>query len=454
MKDFLFDDFDEVSAKEWKQRIQYDLKGADYNETVVWKSPEGIHVKPFYHQDDFTEKPDAIPGHPSHWLIAQTIFVDDEKIANKLAIDALNRGAESIIFKAEKTFDINLLHHNIPFEEGKLIFNLNFSDEDFFDELIAFLKNNNVNYLIQFDPIGQLVQSGNWFKNQKTDFGLVEKFLVKDSDVIGVNLETIQNSGATIVQQLAYGLAHANEYLNRFAGEFPKLKMSFRFAMGSNYFFEISKLRAFRKLYAILAREYGISSTCTILAGPSKRNKTIYDYNVNMLRTTTECMSAVLGGADVVSNLAYDAIFHKSNEFGERISRNQLLILKEESYFDVVSNPADGAYYIEKITDELAEKALVIFKEIEKSGGYLKQLGEGVIQKKIKESAEKEQELFNAGALKLLGTNFHENPMDRMKNNLELFPFLKQNPVKTLIEPIIPRRLAEGQEQERLNKEE
>jgi len=266
-----------------------------------------------------------------------------------------------------------------------------------------------------------------------------------------------QNAGANIVQQLAYGLAHVNEYLNHFNNEDlsqnSNITPTFKVACGTNYFFEISKLRALRKLYAVLAKEYGIKNTCHIIAMPSKRNKTLYDYNVNMLRTTTECMSAILGGADTIYNLPYDVLYHKNNEFAERISRNQLLILKAESHFDTVSNPADGTYYIEILTNELAEKALQLFKEIEASGGFLKQLKEGIIQKKIDDSAQKEQKQFDAKELVLVGTNNFINSMDAMKEQLELFPFLKVKSRKTLIKPIIERRLSETIEQERLNNE-
>jgi methylmalonyl-CoA mutase len=164
-------------------------------------------------------------------------------------------------------------------------------------------------------------------------------------------------------------------------------------------------------------------------------------------------MSAVLGGANSISNMPYDALYHKDNEFGDRIARNQLLILKHESYFDKVSNPADGAYYIEALTEQLAEKALLLFKEIEKKGGFITQLIEGNIQKKISESASKEQELFDSGKEILLGTNKYPNKNDKMKHDLELFPFVKQKPRKTLIIPIIEKRLAEKLEQERLSQE-
>jgi methylmalonyl-CoA mutase len=261
-----------------------------------------------------------------------------------------------------------------------------------------------------------------------------------------------------MIQQLAYGLAHANEYLNHFKDIFAtkdpdSFILNFKLAMGPNYFFEIAKIRALRHLYRTLASEYGITLDCHILAVPSLRNMSIYDYNNNMLRTTTECMSAILGGANTICNSSYDAIYHKDNEFGERISRNQLLILKHESYFDKVANPTDGAYYIETLTTQLAQKALVLFKDIESNGGFLKLLKEGTIQRKIKESALKEQNRFDATEEIILGTNKHVNMNNRMKNDMELYPFVKTNKRKTIIEPIIARRLAEKLEQERLKNE-
>ncbi|HBC05926.1 MAG: methylmalonyl-CoA mutase [Aequorivita sp.] len=458
MSKFLFEDFDEVSAKQWKQQIQYDLKGADYNETLVWQSPEGINVKPFYHEDDFKEDFQPIPGQPQSWKIAQEIFIDDENIANDIALDALQRGAEAIIFSAEREFGIETIFKDFPFDKSSIYFNLKFLSEAFYDKLISFLSEKKATVYYNIDLIGNLARTGNWFHNLKKDHEILDSIFQNHSseNLLSVDATLYQNAGANIIQQLAYALAHANEYLNHFSvtsSAVERSLLTFKIATGPNYFFEIAKIRALRKLYATLAKEYGANETCHIIATPSKRNKTLYDYNVNLLRSTTECMSAILGGADTICNMPYDAPYHKNNEFGERISRNQLLILKHESYFDAVSNPADGTYYIESLTDELAEKALQLFKEIEKGDGFLQQLKEGTIQKKTKESAEKEQQLFDNGELKLLGTNYHPNKNDRMKDDLELFPFVKHNPVKTLIAPIIERRLAEKIEQERLSKE-
>ena len=447
----LFSDFDSVSAKAWKQKIQADLKGADYNDTLIWNTAEDINVKPFYHTDDFKDEP-FLQVQSNAWNICQSIFVFDVEKSNKKAVNAITRGAESITFTIPNSnVSISNLLKNIEPTSTPLYFILQFLDTDYTKQLSAISG-----ITVLTDIIGNLARSGNWFLNLESDHKQLES-IIATNNAISVDLSLYQNAGATIVQQLAYSLAHANEYLNHLntiASETKQsLEFTFKVSVGTNYFFEIAKLRALRVLWKTLASEYNALEDCKIIATPTKRNKTIYDYNTNMLRTTTECMSAILGGANTVSNLAYDAIYHKDNEFGERISRNQLLVLKHESYFDIVENPSDGAYYIESLTQQLSEKALTLFKDIEANGGFLKHLKEGLIQKKIKESANKEQALFNSGDITLLGTNKHPNKEDRMKEDLELYPFLKMNVRKTLIEPILERRLAETMEQNRLETE-
>lgn len=456
MNDFLFKEFDPASAKEWKQKIQADLKGADYNDALVWQSSEGIDVKPFYHRDNFEGDFSPIPGHPSQWSIAQEVFIDDEAIANRLILDAIERGASSVIVSSEKEFDPMLVFEGFPFKTVTIELQLKFISESYHRRLTKFLAKNNAAVFYNIDIIGNLARSGNWYHKLEKDHAILENILASNpsANIVSVDLGLYQNAGANMVQQLAYALAQANEYLNHLVNKNnPDLKMTFHLAIGSSYFFEIAKIRALRKLYAALASEYGILEECHIVARPSRRNKTIYDYNVNLLRTTTECMSAILGGANTICNTSYDDLYHKNNEFGERIARNQLLILKAESYFETASNPADGTYYIEYLTNELAEKSLDLFKDIERNCGFLVQLKEGIIQRKIKESSQKEQQLFDDGLIVLLGSNKHPNSSDRMKDDLELFPFVKTNIRKTLISPIIENRLAEKMEQTRLNNE-
>jgi methylmalonyl-CoA mutase len=452
MAEHLFDAFEPVSSKQWKQQIQYELKGADYNETLVWESPEGIKVRPFYHNDEDTTKL-GINTPEKPFFILQNIFVHDVALSNKRAFDTLNRGAESIRFTIEnETVSIDDLMQNLPLGTTSYFFYLPFLSIDFVNQINAFATKTKANISIQIDPIGQLAKDGNWYENLDKDFEKLNR-IAKSGLIpfLSINTGIYQNAGANIVQQLAYTLAHINEYFNRI----PSLNqpITIEVSVGTNYFFEIAKLRALRLLFNTLAKEYNHNFDCYIIATPTKRNKTLYDYNVNMLRTTTECMSAILGGANAVANLPYDSLYHKDNEFGDRIARNQLLVLKHESYFDKVNNPADGAYYIENLTQQLAEKALLLFKDIEANGGLITHLIEGTIQKKINESATKEQELFDSGKEVLLGTNKYPNKNDKMKHDLELYPFIKQNPRKTLITPIIEKRLAEKIEQERLSQE-
>lgn len=450
MNNFLFEDFPLVTAKQWKQKIQFDLKGLDYNKTLLTNTEEGIVIKPFYHNDDFKQL--EIPHTPSSFEICQTIYVNDEKKANYLANDALNRGANAVKFIAGAPFDLDKLLKGLVSDSSekflKIYLNLLFLDQNFLMSLMKFHKNRHI--FLNVDIIGNLSKSGNWFHSHKKDHQILENLLETPQGfnaVFGVNATHYQNSGANIAQQVAYALAHANEYLNLFGKKIGP-NINFNFSIGGNYFFEIAKLRAFRYLWQLIIKEYNYDIKANIFAEPSFRNKSIYDYNSNMLRTTSECMSAILGGANTISNVSYDTIFHRKNEFGERIARNQLIILREESYLKN-SDFVKGSYYIEQLTHEISEKALALFKNIEKGGGFVKQLFEGTIQRKIEESALKEQQLFDNNESILVGINKYGNEV-KMKDQIELFPFLKSKSHETSIQPILAKRLAEKKEQERL----
>lgn len=453
----LFADFPEVSAKAWKQKIQYDLKGKDYNEEVVWDSPEGIKVKPFYHADDLPVKDRVTPVVPGTWKIGQVIYAGNAIMANEKAQKSIKGGATALRFTIPSSnVDITVLLYNIDLNTVFVYLDMQFLSKDYITSISEKISNTQKLYC-QVDAIGHLARSGNWYTSITTDLNDIDTLMVSGiENVIAIDLSLYENAGADMTQQLAYGLAHANEYLNHLyeTGNLKKLRnIQFNVSVGSNYFFEIAKLQSLGKLWKVLAEAYEISFDCHITAMPSKRNKTIYDYNVNMLRTTTECMSAILGGANTIFNLPYDSIYHKDNDFAQRIALNQLVLLKEESYFDKVDNPTEGSYYIETLTGQLAEKALVLFKAIEKDGGFLKQLKSHTIQNKIADSARKQQERFKNTTDVLVGTNKFQSEMDLMAGQLELYPFVKKNPRKTLITPIIEKRLAEELEQKRLEHE-
>ncbi|WP_299061961.1 methylmalonyl-CoA mutase subunit beta [uncultured Polaribacter sp.] len=442
----LFDEFQKTSAAAWKQKIQVDLEGKDYNETLLWKTEEGIVVKPFYTSEDRVNHKIDTPK--KGFNICQTIFIDDVKIANSLAISAINKGANAIQFKANTIFNYKELLVNIDLKSILLYFQFRFLDDNFQIEISRFINSKNTYF--QTDIIGNLAETGNWFSNLNNDFNKLDSIQKNTNNCIAVSNDLYQNCGATITQQLGYTLAHANEYLNKYGSEVAK-KIHFNFSVGSNYFFEIAKLRAFRILWTTLLDVYNITDVeAHIFTQPTLRNKILYDYNTNLLRTSTECMSSILGGANTICNISYDTIFKKSNHFGERIARNQLLILQQEAHFKQAQHFADGTYYIEAITKQLAEKGLSLFKEIEKNGGFLKQLKIGVIQKKISESAKKAQNDFLKQKIILVGSNLHQNKKDKMQPKLELYPFVKQRNIKTIITPLTRSRLSEFLEKERL----
>ncbi len=450
--------FAPLSARQWKQQLQYELQGEDYNKALVWESPEGIKVKPFYTEEDLGEQGTAAFAGPGAWKLAQSIRVTTPQSANEVARHALGYGAEALQFEMhEAASQPELLLQGIDLKNTPLHFRLHSLQPQQVDSLLASATSPTKGMYLHLDPIGRLAARGHWQASQREDLETLRMLLrqyrdTKGLQLLGVDGSLYQNAGANRVQQLAYMLAHANEYLHILgdAGHAPPV---FTVAVGSDFFFEIAKLRALRLLWGSLAAEYKLPEDCHIVAIPSRRNKTLYDYNTNMLRTTAECMSAILGNANTLVNLPYDALYREPNDFSARMARNPLLILKHEAHFGAVANPAEGAYYIESLTWQLAEKGLALFKQLEAGGGFIKQLKEHQIQKKVRESADREQKLFDDGRLVLVGTNAHLQEGEQMKGQMERNPFKRQGARKTLIEPLLEKRLASGLEEKRLANE-
>ena len=438
MSNLSFKEFDPVSEKAWKQKIQVDLKGKDYNEAMLTATDEGIDIKPFYHRDSHIDF--KIPS-PSKWFITEQI--EDKDINNIKTFKA--KGLEAFCLNVDnlKTIYKSLDASETPFILKLKQFNL--------DDL---QQKNHLFYA--FDPIYQFIKTGNWLKNKTTDLEKHHKY-VKKSFNLSIDTRLYHNAGANITQQLAYTIAHLNTYFKNLKNHSKSLNTKLNIlvftSIGPNYFFEIAKLKALRLLVNTLCKNQNINYDLKISSEPGLHHTSIYDYNVNMLRSTTECMSAVLGGSDFVCNKTYDEIFKNKNDFSDRIAKNQLLILKHESYFDKVENPADGTYYINHITKALSEKALDIFKSIEKSGGFIQQLFDGKIQYKIDQQFQKTLEKFKNEKMKLVGVNIYKNEDEQMKRQLDKDIFPTKAKRKTLIKPIISRRIAESLEKERLAKE-
>ncbi|MBT8234824.1 MAG: methylmalonyl-CoA mutase subunit beta [Bacteroidia bacterium] len=440
-KNNLFSEFDPVTEKQWKQKIHADLKGADYNETLIWQSAEGIDVRPFYTaENDLETYSNSLA---ESWKLGQRISSGDNYPSD----------LETIVIKFSEAGEIPKALLEKAMSRGIFIhLEMDFLSQEFIARVEGIFRDY-AHYALNIDLLGTLSRTGNWNKSNSEDHAILQ-FLLQHSKapyVCAVDTGLFQNAGANRIQQLAYGLLQANEYLNFGVqhGLDPK-PFVFKTAIDGNYFFEIAKLRALRWLWDTLAAEYGLDAPCHIIAEPSLRNKTTFDYNSNLLRTTLECMSAIQGGADTVVNRPYDSHFKYENEFSSRIALNQLRILKHESYLDKVNNPADGSYYIESLTEQLAQKALSLFKELEASGGYYQHLRSGMLQKKIREQAKAQEEDFDAGNEKLVGANAYVNEEESVLDQLDFAPFIQKEARRTEVEPIVPKRLASTVEKERM----
>jgi methylmalonyl-CoA mutase len=251
MRDRMFDEFEPVSSKQWKQKIQVDLKGADYNNTLIWNSLEGIDVKPFYTKDNIKTHY-STNLNSENWSICQSIYVFNVEKSNQKALKQLLNGVESLHFIIpNKNIEIDALLKDID-NKISLYFTLEFLSKDFITNIVNKLTKRTVFFNI--DIISNLAKTGNWFSSLHDDHDVVEHLLTLKTNktLLSVDLGLYQEAGANIIQQLAYALAHANEYINHFGDKLKKIDnpIVFNTSIGSNYFFEIAKLKALRLLYS------------------------------------------------------------------------------------------------------------------------------------------------------------------------------------------------------------
>ena len=441
-KEKLFADFAPVSTQEWLDKINVDLKGADFEKKLVWKTNEGFKVKPFYRKEDLEnlKTTEALPGefpylrgtkkNDNTWLVRQDIKVDCPKEANAKALDILNKGVDSLGFSLRKKdlsaeFIATLLDGicadcielNFSTCQGATVMLANL--------LVAYFtqKGYDLNALrgsVNYDPMGKMMVRGKDLTNYvATAKELVEvmKALPKYR-CITVNAIELNNAGSYISQELGYALAWGNEYLNTLveagvdATEAAK-KIKFNFGISSNYFLEIAKFRAARMLWANIVKEYEPKCDCACKmkahAETSTFNLTLFDAHVNMLRTQTEAMSAALAGVDSITVSPFDKAYQVADDFSERIARNQQLLLKEECHFDKVVDPAAGSYYIENLTASIAQQAWTIFLGVEEEGGMMAAIKAGKVQEAVNASNQARHEAVSKRREILLGTNQYPN---------------------------------------------
>ncbi len=455
----LFEEFPPVSTQQWMDKVTADLKGADFNRKLVWKTNEGIDVQPFYRAENLEPLNylNSLPGefpfvrgnknNNNDWLVRQSIAVTDLAEANKKALIYLMKGVDSLAFVfsgcTEYTVaDVAVLLNDIQLDAVEVNFVCKCRACKIADLFAEYVKQGNwdaktIRASVEYDPFGKYALTGKFKKDQEFVVAQAVKMITATAELtkfktLAVNGKNFGNAGSSIVQELAYSLALGAEYLTTLTETGLEVdavakKMKFNFSVSANYFLEIAKLRAARLLWAQIVKAYNPKSECackmTIHAETGSWNKTVYDAYVNMLRTQTEAMSASLGGADSITVLPFNAAYEESNEFSDRIARNQQLLLKEESHFSKIADPAAGSYYIEELTASIADQAWKLFLEVQEKGGFLAALREGFIQAEIKKMADKRDMNIATRRENLLGVNQFPNFTEKIEGDVDASVF-------------------------------
>ena len=442
-KEKLFTEFAAPTTQEWLDKIQVDLKGADFQKRLVWRTNEGFNVQPFYRREDLAnlKTPDALPGEfpfvrgnkkdSNAWYVRQNVVVgEDPKAANAKALDILNKGIDSLGFhipgKMVSKETVETLLDQILCD----VVEVNFATcprhaVELAEILVAYFAEKGYDKQkvvgsIEWDPMQKMVMKGK-------DVTPVLAFGPKLVEVlkeypnfrcIAVSTDALNNAGAYIVQELGYALAWGNEYLQQLVdagvdADLAAQSIKFNMGVSENYFMEIAKFRAARLLWAQIVKQYEPKSdeACKMCvnATTSKYNQTLFDSYVNLLRSQTEAMSAALGGIHSMVVTPFDAPYEQATDFSERIARNQQLLIKEESHFDRIVDPSAGSYYIEHLTDALATEAWKIFLKVEEEGGFLAAVKAGTVQDDINATNVKRHGDAAKRKEFLLGTNQFPN---------------------------------------------
>ncbi|MBR1502332.1 MAG: methylmalonyl-CoA mutase small subunit [Prevotella sp.] len=441
-KEKLFTEFSAPTTQEWLDKIQVDLKGADFQKRLVWRTNEGFNVQPFYRREDLAnlKTPDALPGEfpfvrgnkkdSNVWYVRQNMVVDDPKTANAKALDILNKGIDSLGFhlpgKMVSRETVETLLNDILCD----IVEVNFSTcprhaLELAEILVAYFAEKGyakekVVGSIEWDPMQKMVMKG---KDVTPVLEVAPKLVEALKEYpnfrcVAVSSDALNNAGAYIVQELGYALAWGNEYLQQLTdagvdADLAAESIKFNMGVSENYFMELAKFRAARLLWAQIVKQYAPKSddACKMIvnATTSKYNQTLFDSYVNLLRSQTEAMSAALGGIHSMVVTPFDAPYEAPTDFSERIARNQQLLLKEESHFGTIVDPGAGSYYIEHLTDALATEAWKIFLKVEEEGGFLAAVKAGTVQDDINATNVKRHGDAAKRKEFLLGTNQFPN---------------------------------------------
>ncbi len=432
----LFDMFSPVSPEEWRAKAEVDLKGADFEKKMVWRTDEGFNVQPLYRGVDIKDFKtiDSLPGEYPYvrgtrtnndWQARQEIDAADVKEANAKALDVLNKGITSLGFKLHDDFNLDVLLDGIYTDIAQVNFAVCPNKVvEFAKVLVAYLEKKGTadKFVgsIDFNPYKATFKKGKKFEGIAEVAAELLKVVapVKGLRVLSVNSEMLSNAGAYIYQELGYALSWGNEWMAQltdagFSADEVASRIKFNMGISTIYFMELAKFRAARMLWAQIVKQYNPQCDCAckmvVHATTSRYSQTMFDSYVNMLRSQTQAMSAALASVDEITVTPFDAPYKKSDEFSERIARNQQLLLKEESHLDKVVDPAGGSYYIEELTMSLAQVAWKLFLETEDKGGFKAAVESYDVTNAVNASANARFDKVAKRREQLLGTNQFPN---------------------------------------------
>ncbi len=447
-KERLFDQFPEVSYQEWRAKVEADLKGADFDKKLVWRTNEGFNVQPVYRAEDIAglKTTDSLPGQypyvrgtrtDNEWLSRQNIVADTPEQANTIALDVLNKGINSLGFKVAEPADVPVLLKGITLSAVEI--NLSSCPRKaaaVAEELVKLVKEQGCEDTfkgsVSYNPLRRNLKHGVEGVDKEAIVAEACKILdivapVKGLRCLDVDSAVLANAGAYIYQELGYALSWGADWMTllteagRNADEVAN-RIKFNMCVSSNFFMEIAKFRAARMLWAQIVEMYKPesidSAKMMVCATTSLFNQTIYDAHVNLLRSQTETFSACVAGVDSIVVTPFDVAYKKPDEFSERIARNQQFLLKEESHMDKVVDPAGGSYYVEMLTVAIANEAWKLFIATEENG-FFAAVGEGKLQAAVNESAKKRHTDVARRKEILLGTNQYPNINEKAAGKIE-----------------------------------
>ena len=434
----LFDQFAPVTPEEWRAKAEVDLKGADFQKKMVWRTNEGFDAQPLYRSVDIADlkQTKSLPGefpyvrgtrHNNDWQVRQNIDVDDVQAANAKALEVLDKGITSIGFIMHGgDVDLKALLNGIVLPACEI--NIQCCPKcaaDYARQLVELVKaagcEDTFVGSIAFNPFKRMFKHGVPFPGDITAMATELMNIAKPVAhlrVLSVDSLALNNAGAYIYQELGYALAWGAEWMALltdagFTADEVANRIKFNMGVSTVYFMEIAKFRAARELWALIVKQFNpandYSCMMNVNAETTRFNQTIYDSYVNLLRSQTEAMSAALAGVDSLVVTPFDAPYKKSDDFSERIARNQQILLKEESHLDKVVDPAGGSYYVEMLTKNLAEAGWKLFLEVEDKGGFKAALEAGEIIAAVNASANARFDKVAKRREQLLGTNQFPN---------------------------------------------